>query len=241
MKPSPALPLRSRPFFRGEAFTLIELLVVISIIAILAGLLLPVVNKAMENARKTAAKSAVTQMVAAVNNYQTDYGQYPVVTGMTSYVSGSDYTFGTDGHNYQLFLVLRALNANATDGTAVLNTRRTVYFEGKNVRNASNPKDGFVQTVPTGGTFTVGDFVDPWGHAYLVRLDSNYSNAIQNPYKDGTHTSPTATDGPSIAETDVLHLGAGAMSYGFDGVVGTKGTAPISPYTAIGDDVVSWQ
>ena len=63
---------------RRAAFTLIELLVVISIIAVLAGLLLPVVSKVTENARKVSAKSTETQIVSAINSFQTDYGQYPV-------------------------------------------------------------------------------------------------------------------------------------------------------------------
>ncbi len=53
---------------------------VISIIAVLAGLLLPVVSKVTENARKVSAKSTETQIVSAVNSFQTDYGQYPVAT-----------------------------------------------------------------------------------------------------------------------------------------------------------------
>ena len=71
MRPSPKLRPRT-----GSGFTLIELLVVITIIAILAGLLLPVVNSVLNNAHKTEAKSTEMQIVAAVKNYYTEYGQY---------------------------------------------------------------------------------------------------------------------------------------------------------------------
>ena len=55
---------------KSAAFTLVELLVVISIIAILAGLLLPAVNGALESAKKTQGKSTAVQIAAAVSAYE---------------------------------------------------------------------------------------------------------------------------------------------------------------------------
>ncbi len=58
-------------------FTLIELLVVIAIIAILASLLLPAVNRAVEQARRVTCSSQLHQISAAFVAYALDYNKYP--------------------------------------------------------------------------------------------------------------------------------------------------------------------
>ncbi len=255
MNPLPFSVSPSRRGFRTLAFTLIELLVVISIIAVLAGLLLPVVNTVMKNARKVATRETATQIVTAVNSYQTEYSQLPVPNTVTA---GQDYTYGVasngnaDNHNLDLFNVLRALNhQDTTSPTGTLNSRRISYFEARNVKSSGAPKDGFILSGTPMGNKNVplkaGDLIDPFGNMYCVRIDANYSNVLVNPYSDaGQNASDTVTGaaGGDDAGQAKLQLRTAVVAYsvGEDGQVGDKGAVGTPPYSPTpGDDVDSWQ
>jgi len=72
------MPPRDAPHRRpGRAFTLIELLVVMAIIAILAGVLLPVIHRARAQARTAATRNLLRQLSGALDRYSHDWGHYP--------------------------------------------------------------------------------------------------------------------------------------------------------------------
>ncbi|MDD5645083.1 MAG: prepilin-type N-terminal cleavage/methylation domain-containing protein [bacterium] len=58
-------------------FTLIELLTVIAIIAILAGILMPVVGSAQKKAAEIKAKSLIESIAVAIKMYEMDFGDFP--------------------------------------------------------------------------------------------------------------------------------------------------------------------
>ena len=62
---------------RRAAFTLMELLIVIAIIAILAGLIIPISGAVKKNQRLSVAKAELNQMQTAIEAYKSKLGYYP--------------------------------------------------------------------------------------------------------------------------------------------------------------------
>jgi len=210
-----------------SAFTLIELLVVIAIIIILAGLLFPAFRGVQNQARQTQAKNDLTQIVTAVNAFYTEYGRYP-----TSATDDTTATYGLANTNNLLFNELRACTATDTSctGAAVLNTRQIVFISPPYVKNPVQPKSG-IGIPGTGAPAPVGQFWDPWGTPYKVRIDGDYNNSITpNPYTQG-------------AGVDPIQQGVIAWSFGSDQTLGTNGDGIYKNLTtgAQSDDVISWQ
>jgi general secretion pathway protein G len=59
------------------AFTLVELLLVLTILAILAGIVLPKMTGNTERAKQTAAHTQIAALGAALDAYEVDMGTYP--------------------------------------------------------------------------------------------------------------------------------------------------------------------
>lgn len=71
-----------RTLMKNRGFTLIELLVVIAIIGILAGMLLPALNRARENGRRAVCLNNLKQIGFALSLYADDkYGYFPPTPG----------------------------------------------------------------------------------------------------------------------------------------------------------------
>jgi prepilin-type N-terminal cleavage/methylation domain-containing protein len=206
----------------APCFTLIELLVVIAIIAILVGLLLPAFKAVQNQARQVQAKNDLTQIVNAVNAYYTEYGKYPI-SGTAEVTIGPG---GSPATNETFFTELRACPNPATGSCpapASLNTRQIVFISPPDVKNSASPRSGIGIA-----TANKGQYFDPWGTNYVIRVDGDYNNQVANPY--------TADTG---AGAGTLNQGVIAWSAGSDGKSPgfNSGTTTFSA----SDDVISWQ
>jgi prepilin-type N-terminal cleavage/methylation domain-containing protein len=209
------------PCTRPRAFTLIELLVVIAIIAILVGLLFPAFKAVQSQAKQTQAKNDLTQIVNAVNAFYTDYGKYPILQTV-------DTTFGPGGNpttNQTLLTELRGCTAAAGScpAAATINTRQIVFISPPDVKNSASPRSGIGTTGGAGGN--IGQYFDPWGTNYVIKIDGDYSNQVANPYTANAGATPN------------LQLGVIAWSLGMDAA---GGSGDKNASTAA-DDVISWQ
>jgi prepilin-type N-terminal cleavage/methylation domain-containing protein len=192
---------------RDRGFTLIELLVVIVIVAVLAGLSFPVYQSVQNAAKKAQAKNDVTQIVTGVNAFYAEYGKYPIASTVTTDAAATYGQAGSDSKT--LFDELRGK-------TAALNTRQIVFI---------SPPEDTNQVSPKGKVGSDGQFHDPWGSAYVIRIDADYDNQIApNPYGANNGAGP-----------EPIRQGVIAWSLGKDLTLGNNGK-----YTG-SDDVISWQ
>jgi len=170
---------------RRAGFTLIELLVVIAIIGILAAMLLPVLSAVKKNALKVQAKKEATDIVTAIQKYDSDYGRLPVSKAVQASAGVGDFTYGGTGHGPD--------NATWTIGGATNSEIIAVLMNFTNYPNTSiptvntngmkNPQGTIYlnNTKMTGDTSSPGigtDLVyrDPWGNPYVISLDLNYDD-----------------------------------------------------------------
>jgi len=165
----------------SRGFTLIELLIVISIIAVLAGLLLPAISGAMKQAEKTQARSDMNSIKAAISAFYSTYGKYPLATLGWSVNQGDadNIMSGSDSKR-----VIRALIAE----DAVVNPRKVVFLEADE---------------------TDGTFEDPWGEQYAIKIDSDYDGKVEFYGKNSSSAivvsyGPDATDDGDPVSSDDL-------------------------------------
>ncbi len=178
---------RQNSLGQKSGFTMIELVVVIAIISMLAGLLLPALNRARERAMVAKCITTIGSLQTALAMYSLDYGLYPPSTDAENTQNNGNsadvdhFAPGVDEPNN----FVNALTASTLGGPYM-------EFKGKDLDEETDPD------LPV--------LLDPWGQAYIYmarRWSTTQAVAANNlvvhtdgpfhPYTDPT-TSPPETD-----------------------------------------------
>jgi prepilin-type N-terminal cleavage/methylation domain-containing protein len=251
-------PLRSR---RYTAFTLVELLTVIAIIAILAALLLPVLSAAKTHAQKTQARLQISDIVNAVQKYDSDYSRMPVSTTAQAAAINGQFTYGG---------VFQAPSAPGTwpnpipanyypsnsEVIAILMDVTNTAVTSVNANHQKNPQQNLflnAKTVDSTNLPGVGpdlNYRDPWGNPYVISIDLNEDNQCLDPFysldkvsgPNGANTNP-GLNGLTNPDTTKNN------NFRFHGNVMVWSAGPdkkIDPTTAANlgvnkDNILSWQ
>ena len=189
---------------KHRLFTLVELLTVIAVIAILAGIAVPVVVGMQSKGRETSARADMNAIKMALTQFKADYSVWPQINPSSNQISNwDDITASGDllieapfdksdsGNPFKASIIAydrisQALTnnvVNATEPDSLTNSasdsNKEKYHYGNNKKKRYLDPPAKAIKFSTLSTDYEGFYkLDPWGRRYNIALDWNYNGKI---------------------------------------------------------------
>jgi prepilin-type N-terminal cleavage/methylation domain-containing protein len=241
----------SRVTRHTRAFTLVEMLTVISIIAVLAALLMPALAAAKKQAQKTQVKLEISQMVTAIQNYDSAYSRFPV-TNAAQANANPDFTYGavfqTPAGSDNLLNGAYAMSNSEVIAILMDITNTTVT--SVNMNHQKNPQQTLflnakmsVSTDPWVGVGRDLVYRDLWGNPYVISMDLNYDEQCEDAFYKWPPVSGGGLNG-LILQSDgnyAYHGKVMVWSAGPDGKIDPNSPASGATAGVNRDNILSWQ
>lgn len=220
---------------KSYRFTLVEVLVAVGIIALLAGLLIPVVYSAQQRGRIAAANADMKSLEIAFRGLDREYGKMLEYKDGKYYLGGRELSAPVDGSvtigalkstgeyddSAATMGIYRASVAELSDPTNAgissslsVNLRKLTLLEPRGEYNPALNYDADANKPHL--------WLDPWGNPYFIRINVDATEKIPDP------TSTTSTD--RIARRIIV------WSLGPDGKGSSNAAAPENT-----DNVCGWK
>ena len=151
---------------KRQFFTLVELLLVIAIIAILAGIAIPVVGGMNKKGKETKARAEINAIITAIKQYEADYGILPF-TGLKNddiFITAKDNTAKYD-ELMKYLMNIRPNGENLTEEERLGNPKNKRYLDPPSKKVKVDDEEGYY-------------FLDPWGRRYNIALDTGYDGKV---------------------------------------------------------------
>ena len=193
---------------KRQFFTLVELLLVIAIIAILAGIAIPVVGGMNKKGKETKARSEINAIITAIKQYEADYGTLPFIPSSTPendiFITSKDNTDKYD----EVMEILMNLRPDGAD------------FSSTNKR-LGNPKNKRYIDPPSKKVKVGSDegyyFLDPWGRRYNIAFDTGYDGKVHLKTCSDVAGSTKNFGGELVGDDNYLMGKVFVFSYGYKG------------------------
>ena len=128
-------------------FTFIELIVVISVIVILLSFIIPMGGRARQKARIAKAKTEIAALETAISSHYADMSKYP-----------TDRSSSDQVENRNTVIITHLSGRSGGIGAYDLGIVNDSDWNGPYMEFDADSISG-------------GEFVDPWGNAYLIEID----------------------------------------------------------------------
>ena len=164
-------------------FTLVELLTVIAVIAILAGIAVPVVVGMQSKGKETSARADMNAIKLALTQFKADYSIFPVAQPSPAADTLLRAKFKTDdsgdkykdSENDSMIAELTTFNTAPKSGTTEPESKTSFTYNGKKRKYLDAPAK---PVTPVAGGSAGFMKLDPWGRRYNIALDTNYDKKL---------------------------------------------------------------